>query len=149
MNRSRPDRGWPRNAYTFTHLPLIAGVVLVALGLKKVLEYVSDTEEHTLADPLKGVALAALFGGVVMYLLGHVLFKWITVHTISVVRLATSAALLVAWPLAGKVPALGQLAIVAVLLIAALVVESVVYRGASTPDPRRAGPPLDPVRVRG
>ena len=37
-------------------------MVFVALGLKKVLEYVSDIEHHTLSDPLKGVPLAALFG---------------------------------------------------------------------------------------
>ena len=58
---TRPRLG--RNAYTFAHLPLIIGVVFVALGLKKVLEYVSDIEHHTLSDPLKGVPLAALFGG--------------------------------------------------------------------------------------
>ena len=75
-----------RDAYSFVHLPLIVGIVLVALGLKKVLEYVGDTEHHTLADPLKGVALAALVGGVALYLLAHVEFKWLTVHTVSVVR---------------------------------------------------------------
>ncbi len=32
------------DTYTFPHLPLIARIVLVALGLKKSLLYVSDTE---------------------------------------------------------------------------------------------------------
>jgi len=125
---TRPRLG--RNAYTFAHLPLIIGVVFVALGLKKVLEYVSDTEHHTLSDPLKGVPLAALFGGVIIYLLGHVLFKWITVHALSVVRLGTSAVLLVAGFAVGPVPALGQLIILAVILVVALVVEAVVYADA-------------------
>ena len=49
---TRPRLG--RNAFSFAHLPLIVGIVLVALGLKKVLEYVGDTEHHTLLDPLKG-----------------------------------------------------------------------------------------------
>ena len=43
-----------------------------------------------LTDPLPSVALAALVGGVIIYLLGHVIFKWLTVHTISVVRLAAA-----------------------------------------------------------
>jgi low temperature requirement protein LtrA len=116
-----------RNAFSFAHYPLVVGIVLVALGLKKVLEYVGDTEKHTLADPLKGVALAALVGGVVVYLLAHVVFKRLTVHTWSSIRLATAAALLLAWPLLGKVPAMGQLAVVAALLLACLVVESVVH----------------------
>ena len=88
--------------------------MLVALGLKKVLEYVSDLEKHTLVEPLKGVGLAALFGGIILYLLAHVLFKWLTVHAVSVVRLGASAGLLVAWLAVGPVPALGQLIIAAV-----------------------------------
>ena len=137
---TRPRLG--RNAFSFAHFPLIVGIVLVALGLKKVLEYVGDTEHHTLADPLKGVALAALVGGVVLYLLAHVVFKWLTVHTVSTVRLAAAGALLVAWPLLGKVPAMGQLAVVAAMLLACLVVESVVHAEEPAQDPGRAGPPL-------
>jgi low temperature requirement protein LtrA len=116
-----------RNAFSFVHFPLVVGIVLVALGMKKVLEYVGDTEKHTLAEPLKGVGLAALVGGVAVYLLAHVLFKWLTVHTWSYVRLATAVALLVAWPLLGRMPAMGQLAVVAALLLACLVVEAVVH----------------------
>jgi low temperature requirement protein LtrA len=122
---TRPRLG--RNAFSFAHYPLVVGIVLVALGLKKVLEYVGDTEDHTLADPLKGVALAALVGGVAVYLLAHVVFKWLTVHSWSYFRLATAGALLLAWPLLGKVPAIGQLAVVAALVLACLVVESVVH----------------------
>ena len=49
-----------RNAYSFAHLPLMLGIVLVAFGLKEVLLYVSDSSEHSLTDPLPSVALAAL-----------------------------------------------------------------------------------------
>jgi low temperature requirement protein LtrA len=88
-----------RNAYSFAHLPLMLGIVLVALGLKEVLLYVSDSSEHSLTDPLPSVALAALIGGVVMYLLGHVVFKWLTAHIFSVVRLAAAGLLLLTIPL--------------------------------------------------
>ena len=66
----------------------------------------------------------------IIYLLGHVLFKWITVHALSVVRLGTSAVLLVAGFAVGPVPALGQLIILAVILVVALVIEAVVYADA-------------------
>jgi low temperature requirement protein LtrA len=122
---TRPRLG--RNAFTFDHFPLIVGIVAVALGLKKVLEYVGDTENHSLADPLKGVGLAALVGGVVLYLLAHVAFKWLTVHMVSTIRLSAAGALLLAWPLLARVPAMGQLAVVAAVLVAALVVESIVH----------------------
>jgi low temperature requirement protein LtrA len=116
-----------RNAFSYAHLPLVISIVLVALGLKKVLEDVADTENHTLADPLHGPALAALLGGVVLYLLAHVLFKWLTVHLLSVVRLTAAAVLLAALPFVGGVPAIGQLALAAGILIVALVVESIVW----------------------
>jgi low temperature requirement protein LtrA len=116
-----------RNAYSFGHLPLVLGIVLVALGLKEVLLYVSDSSHHTLADSLPMVALVSLVGGVVMYLLGHVLFKWLTVHTVSVVRLAAAGALLLSLPIIAGRPALVQLGVVALLVTAAVVIESLIF----------------------
>ncbi|TCO35387.1 low temperature requirement protein LtrA [Kribbella steppae] len=114
-----------RDAYTFWHFPMMVGVVLLALGLKKVLEYVGDTEHHHLDDPLKGVGLFALFGGVAVYLLGHVGFKWRTMHKVGVSRLITAALALIAVPLVAKVPALGQLGVLAALLAGLVAFESV------------------------
>ena len=116
-----------RNAYSFAHMPLVLGIVLGAFGLKEVLLYVSDSSHHKLTDPLPTVALAALVGGAVIYLLGHVVFKWLTVHTWSVVRLAAAGALLLAIPLIIALPALAQLAVVAFLVTTAVLVESVVF----------------------
>jgi len=116
-----------RNAYSFAHLPLVLGIVLVAFGLKEVLLYVSDSSEHSLTDPLPAAALAALVGGVVLYLLGHVVFKWLTVHTVSVVRLAAAGALLLTVPLIAGQPALVQLGVVALLVACAVLVESVLF----------------------
>jgi low temperature requirement protein LtrA len=116
-----------RNAYSFAHMPLAVGIVLVAFGLKEVLLYVSDSSHHELTDPLPPVALAALVGGAAIYLLGHVVFKWLTVHAFSVVRVAAAAALLVATPLIAGTPALVQLGVVALLVACAVVIESVVF----------------------
>jgi low temperature requirement protein LtrA len=116
-----------RNAYSYAHMPLMLGIVLVALGLKEVLLYVSDSSHHTLTDPLPDVALAALVGGVAIYLLGHVLFKWLTVHQVSVVRLAAGGVLLAGTPLIAGLPALAQLAIVAFVVAGAVLIESLVY----------------------
>jgi low temperature requirement protein LtrA len=114
-----------RDAYTFLHLPMVIGIVLLALGLKKVLEYVGDTEHHHLDDPLKGVGLYALFVGVALYLLGHVGFKRRTVHLWSVSRLITAALVLIAIPLVMTIPALAQLAVLAVLLAVLVAFEAV------------------------
>jgi low temperature requirement protein LtrA len=119
-----------RNAYSYVHMPLVLGVVLVAFGLKEVLLYVSDSSHHSLADSLPAVALAAMVGGVVLYLLGHVIFKWLTVHDISVVRLVAAGVLLASIPLIVALPALIQLAVVAFIVTCAMVVESVLFAEA-------------------
>jgi low temperature requirement protein LtrA len=100
-----------RDAYSYLHLPLIAGVVLVALGLKKVLEFVGDTQRHSLADPLTGIGLYALFGGVSLYLLAHVAFKVRAMRMLSTPRLVTAAALVALLPLAARLPALAALSL--------------------------------------
>jgi low temperature requirement protein LtrA len=114
-----------RDAYTFLHFPMVAGIVLLALGLKKVLEYVGDTGHHQLADPLKGIGLYALFFGVVLYLLGHVGFKWRTTRRLGVSRLITAALAVVAVVALGKAPALAQLAVLPALLTGLVAFESV------------------------
>ncbi|WP_350277249.1 low temperature requirement protein A [Kribbella sp. HUAS MG21] len=114
-----------RDAYTFLHFPMVTGIVILALGLKKVLEYVGDTEHHQLDDPLKGVALFALYGGVVLYLLGHVGFKWRTVHQVGISRLITAGLAAIAVPVVAKAPALAQLGVLAVLLAALVAFEAV------------------------
>ncbi|HSE09724.1 MAG TPA: low temperature requirement protein A [Nocardioidaceae bacterium] len=116
-----------RDAYSYFHVPLVAGVVLTALGLKKVLEYVGDSSHHDLSDPLKGVALYALFGGVIVYLLGHVGFKWRTGHTVAISRLFPAAVITVLIPIAAQVPALLALTLLTVIMVATVTFETVRY----------------------
>jgi low temperature requirement protein LtrA len=101
-----------RDAYSYLHLPLIMGIVLLALGMKKVLEYVGDSGDHDLTEPLTGVSLLALVGGVAVYLVGHVAFKWRTQHELYWPRLIAAAILVVVLPLLAQVPALAALAAV-------------------------------------
>lgn len=62
-----------RDAYSYFHLPMVAGIVLVALGLKKAIGHFDA--------PLELVPAVALFGGLAMYLLGHVGTRWRIVST--------------------------------------------------------------------
>jgi low temperature requirement protein LtrA len=92
---------------------MIAGVVFLALGMKKVLEYVGDVEHHQLSDPLTGIALYALFGGAALYLLGHAAFKLRTTGHTTPQRIVACVLLLAALPLVAKTPALASLALLA------------------------------------
>ncbi|MGX7672410.1 low temperature requirement protein A [Plantactinospora sp. DSM 117369] len=67
-----------RDAYTLLHLPMVAGLILVAFGFKKALggTPAGHTERWGVTD------LMALYGGVVLYLIGLVAFEWRTVRRI-------------------------------------------------------------------
>jgi low temperature requirement protein LtrA len=116
-----------RTAFTYLHLPMMGGIVLLALGMKKVLEYVGDTEHHTLSDPLKGMPLWAMYGGVVLYLLAMVAFSYRCYRNLKIFRLITSAVVLALVPLAATMPALATLGMLAVALIGLNVVEMVIF----------------------
>jgi low temperature requirement protein LtrA len=123
--------GMARDAYSFLHLPLVAGIVLLALGLKKVLEYVGDQQAHALTEPLKGIPLAALVGGVALYLLAHVAFLRRTTGSVNAARLVVALLLVPAgWTLA-HLPALAALACLTAAVVALLAVE---YRHAADRD---------------
>jgi low temperature requirement protein LtrA len=114
-----------RDAYSYLHLPLIIGIVLLALGLKKVLEHVGDSADHDLTEPLTGVSLFALVGGVALYLVGHVAFKWRTRHELYWPRLIAAVVLAALTPLLGQLPALASLAVVALVPAALVVFETI------------------------
>ncbi|MDW5325037.1 low temperature requirement protein A [Plantactinospora sp. KLBMP9567] len=106
-----------RDAYTLLHLPMIAGLILVAFGLKRALGGTPSghPENWTMAD------LAVLYGGVVLYLVGLVAFEWRTVRRIGrgpVFGLVLVAVL--AAP-ARYLTALGSLTILAVALFCVVV----------------------------
>ena len=119
-----------RDSYTYLHFPMVAGIIYLALGLKKVAQYVADTEHHTLADPLKGTPLWALYGGVAVYLLAHLAFRERNIGSINRPR-AVAVVVLALAPLAvAPLPALAQLGIVAGVLVVLIVFEVVHYAEA-------------------
>ncbi|EME53311.1 low temperature requirement protein A [Amycolatopsis decaplanina] len=108
------------DTYTFLHLPLIAGIVLVALGLKKSLLYVSDTEHHSLVDGLHGTPIWALTGGFALYLIALSGLRRRNLGSWNIQRLVLAAVLLAATPLLELVPAIvlvGAVALAAVGLV--------------------------------
>ncbi len=105
-----------RGGYSFLHLPMVIGVIMMSLGLKKVLGYVGGDDRHLLADPIYGVPLVALYGGAALYLLAHVAFKWYVAGLVNRERIAVVALVLVLIPLVALLPALLTLAVLAVVL---------------------------------
>jgi low temperature requirement protein LtrA len=105
-----------RDSFSYLHFPMVAGIVLLALGLKKTLGHVED--------PLELVPAAALLGGTALYLLAHVAFRWRNVHRFSVQRLVAAGALVALLPAAIELPALVTLAIVGAALCVLIAYEA-------------------------
>jgi low temperature requirement protein LtrA len=106
-----------RDSYSYLHYPMVAGIVLLALGLKKTLGHVGD--------PLETVPAAALLGGTALYLLVHVAFRLRNVHRFSAQRVLCAALLVAVVPLAVELPALATLGILTAVLTALIAYEAV------------------------
>jgi low temperature requirement protein LtrA len=120
--RSAPPELQPaigRDAYGLGHLPLIAGIVLFALGVKKATEH--------LGDPLKDAPALALCGGLALYALGHVAFRLRVVGSWSRQRLVTAAACLALLPVALEAPALLTLGLMTLVWAALIAYEAMRY----------------------
>jgi low temperature requirement protein LtrA len=105
-----------RDSFSYLHFPMVAGIVLVALGMKKTLEHVGN--------PLELVPAVAALGGTALYLLAHVAFRWRNVHRFSLQRLLCAIGLLALVPAALELPALATLAVLAGVLAALIAYET-------------------------
>jgi low temperature requirement protein LtrA len=116
-----------RDAYSYLHLPMVAGIVLLALGVEQVLEFVAESTVRELADPLPLLPLGALYGGVALFLFAHSAFKYRTWHQVTVRRLAVAVLLGALIPLAAELPALAALGLLAAVMAAMIASEAVRY----------------------
>jgi len=116
-----------RDAYSYLHLPMVAGIMLLALGIQIVLDFVGETSSHELSDPLPLLPLGALYGGVVLFLLAHSAFKYRTWHQVTVRRLVVAGLLMALTPLAVLLPALAALGVLAAVMAAMIATEAVRY----------------------
>jgi low temperature requirement protein LtrA len=100
-----------RSAYTYLHLPMVAGIIVAAVG-----------DELTIAHPLGHADLATaatVLGGPALFLAGHLLFKRAVFGVWSLPRLGGIAALAVAGAIGRDWPPL-LLAAVSLLVVASI-----------------------------
>ncbi|HEX4436554.1 MAG TPA: low temperature requirement protein A [Solirubrobacteraceae bacterium] len=122
LERAAPGReqnGLARDSYSYLHFPMVAGIGLLAVGLKQTLAGVSGS--------LSLVSAAALLGGTALFLLAQFAFRLRTMRTLGVRRLLCAVALLAALPLYGQIPAIGLLGIATGLLVAMILYEALRY----------------------
>jgi low temperature requirement protein LtrA len=111
-----------RDSFTYLHLPMVAGIVVFALGVKKTLAHV----DHEL-DVVPAVALC---GGAALYFLALSAFKRRNIGSFNVPRLVAASALIVLAPIATAIPALLAVALVAAISVGLVAYEFVAYAEA-------------------
>jgi len=118
----REQNEMARDSYSYLHFPMVAGIVLLALGLKKTLGDVGDS--------LGTVPAAAMLGGTAVYLLAHVAFRLRNVRTLNRRRLVCAVVLLAFIPVAAELPALATLGILTGILVSLIAYEALRYSEA-------------------
>lgn len=108
-----------RDSYTYLHLPMITGIILFAIGVKRTLLHVGLR-----LDPVIAVALC---GGVALYLVALSTFKRRNIGSFNRQRLVVAAALCCLIPVATRIPALGALGIVTAAACGLIAFEAIRY----------------------
>jgi low temperature requirement protein LtrA len=125
--RFREARGYrrlriARDSYSYLHLPMIAGIVLVALGIKKT---TGDPEQ-----PLKSVPAVALFGGMALYYVAHIGFRLRNTGTLNRQRLVAAFLCVALIPVVTEVDALVALGLAAVVAAGLIAYEAIRFAEA-------------------
>jgi len=133
MSASEDPGRLARDAYTYLHVPIVGGIIAVAVG-----------DDLLIAAPgqaLHGVGLAMVLGGPALYLVGESLFRLRVAGVANVERLAVAAILVLLAPLGSRISVLALSGTVAALLSALTVWE--LRRGSRQAGGLRLGPPRD------
>ena len=111
-----------RDSYSYLHLFMVAGIVLVALGVKKTVGHVDE--------PLKTVPAVALFGGLALYYAGHVAFRLRNVRSLNKQRVFVVLLCLALIPFATEVDSIVAVGVAAGISSALIAYEALRFAEA-------------------
>ncbi len=117
-----------RSAYTYFHLPMVAGIIAVAAA-----------DELTVAHPGEPGTLASItltLGGTALFLAGHALFKWAVFGVLPWSRAVAVAALMALIPAGFAIPTLALSGAAGLIVVGLAVWDTLAYGHMRSP--RRA-----------
>jgi low temperature requirement protein LtrA len=120
ISRSLDPGRMARSAYTYYHLPIIAGIIAVAAADELVLAH--PTDPGTLAS------VSLILGGTVLFVAGHAFFMWAAFGQVMRSHLLAVLALGALTPVGFAVPALTLAAAAALIVDLLAAWDSVAYR---------------------
>ncbi len=104
------------DSYSYLHLPIVAGIITFAVGVR----FLARAAGSSLAT---GPRLA-LCGGVALYLIGHLAFRWRLLDEFGYEKLLCAAAIMVVFALGGGLPGWVLAGLITVLIGVLCVAES-------------------------
>ncbi|MCW3817313.1 low temperature requirement protein A [Micromonospora sp. DR5-3] len=113
-----------RNAYTYLHLPMVAGVIFFALGLKDLLAESASPSTPPWGEAIGAFWITVLYGGVAVYLLSLAACVLLALRTVRWPLLVAVVAIVAVAPAAARLPELVAVVLLSVLCAAAVVVET-------------------------
>jgi low temperature requirement protein LtrA len=121
-----------RDGYTYLHLPMIAGIIFLAVGLKHTPALVGGAQANSHGGRLDDLGRYAMYGGVALFLLAHAAFQWrlgSVTRTVVWPRIVAAVLLLALLPVTARVSALRALGCLAAVCLVTAVTEFFVSRG--------------------
>lgn len=115
-----------RNAYTYLHLPLVAGIILFALALKRMLHDLADPWTPAWGLPLPVIEALSLYGGVIIYLVTLVVLGAVAQRNLRWPPVTAVVLLIPLIPLSHRLPGLIALVLLAAVCLLLLVVQFIV-----------------------
>ncbi|SCG62432.1 low temperature requirement protein A [Micromonospora inositola] len=124
-----PRVSMARDAYAYLYLPMIAGIILFALGAEGIVHEIADPH-IPLADRAHGADVPLLFGGVICYLCGNMLFQLRTLHTVTWLRVGTVLLLGACIPVGERLPGLAALSLLTAVCVGLVALEVLIMGDA-------------------
>ncbi|HET9593274.1 MAG TPA: low temperature requirement protein A, partial [Solirubrobacterales bacterium] len=103
------------DGYSYLHLPIVAGIVVFAAGVREVVEAPSVY----LSDPIR----LCLCGGIALYLLGHAAFRLRMVNQVVLAELFAAVLALAAFFVSDHLEGYLTVGLVAMILVALVITE--------------------------
>ncbi|SBT48119.1 low temperature requirement protein A [Micromonospora narathiwatensis] len=113
-----------RNAYTYLHMPMIAGIIFFALGVKDMLAEAAAPGTPAWGEALGAFWITVLYGGVGLFLLSLAACALLVLRSVRWPLLGAVAAIVLVAPGAARLPELLAVVVLAVLCVAGTAVET-------------------------
>jgi low temperature requirement protein LtrA len=106
-----------RDAYTYVHTVMVAGIIVAAVGDAALIAHPTTTPSHG--------QLATIAGGPALYLAGHLLFRWRMAGSWSSKRVVAMLAVIAAGIAGTAMPALASASLILAILVILILAEAV------------------------